>query len=76
MKKKRINEQIRLTNIVLKKLGIDIESFYVVSFGRSVSLQGDFNSEVVRKLTKFNPTVNDAGWVVLEIGKYINITLT
>lgn len=76
MKKKRINEQIRLTNIALKKVDIDIEDFYVISFGSSVNLQGNFKSEIGKKLTKFNPKVTEMGWVECKIGKYITITLT
>ena len=74
---KRIEAKFRLTNIILKKYNVSIDDFYTTSFGTDVRLQGDFNSDMVKKLKEFKSVVHKTeGWVEIFIGNYITITLT
>ena len=74
---KRIEAKFRLTNIILKKYNVSIDDFYTTSFGTDVRLQGEYNSNMVKKLREFKSVVDETdGWVEIFIGKYITITLT
>ncbi len=74
---KRIEAKFRLTNIILKKYNVSIDDFYTTSFGTDVKLQGEYNSNMVKKLKEFKSKIHETeGWVEIFIGNYITITLT
>ena len=74
---RRIEAKFRLTNIILKKYNVSIDDFYTTSFGTDVRLQGEYNSNMVKKLREFKSKVHETeGWVEIFIGNYITIILT